>query len=179
MYMNERMDDGDIIFRDAEEIGPEDTAETLGRRLAERGAGLLLKTLAAISTGVAPREPQDRSRATFAPRLTKQDGEIDWTQDACAIYNRVRAFEPWPGSACTAPVEVGGGRLGVHRCRVEEGDGVPGEVLDCAGGALVAAGRGAVRLLSVQPAGRKAMDGVSYVHGHRLRNGLRFGGASR
>jgi methionyl-tRNA formyltransferase len=176
MYINERMDAGDIIAQQRVAIAPDDTGGTLHDRLAAAGAELLAQTVAAIRAGRAARTPQDESRVTYAPKLTKEDGRIDWTAAAERIHNRVRGFQPWPGSFCTAPGKDGKpGTLRVRRTRAEPGAGEPGLVLDAgADGPLVAAGAGAVRLLEVQPEGGRAMPGGAYLRGHALRVGDRL-----
>ena len=177
MYMNERMDAGDIILQREMPILDEDTAGTLHDKLAELGAPLVGETLDSIRAGDVPRLPQHDSDATFAPKLTKQDGRIDWRLSAEDIYNRVRGFNPWPCSHCRVPERMGGGLLRILAARVEapaadmrESD--PGCVIDAAGdGPLVATGEGGVRLLSVQPEGRRLMTGHDYMQGHDMRRG--------
>ncbi|MDI6773872.1 MAG: methionyl-tRNA formyltransferase [Verrucomicrobiota bacterium] len=168
MYMNERMDAGDIIFQAEAPIGPDETAGDLRDRLAREGAELLVSTLEAIRRGNATRRPQDERLATYAPMLRKEDGRINWTMPATAVHNRVRGLSPWPGCYC----ERGGVRLKVLKTRVESGAGQPGAVLDVAGpGPLVAVGQGAVRLVAVQPEGRRAMSGEEYLRGHDWKAG--------
>jgi methionyl-tRNA formyltransferase len=177
MMMNERMDDGDILLQESVDIGADETAGQLHDRLSEVGARLLIRTLAEMSDGSVKARPQDRALATFAPRLKKEDGRIIWTRPAADIYNRVRAFDPWPGSFCVVRGDDGvGRRLNVRSCRIEPGAGEPGLVLECgAEGPLVAAGGGAVRLLAVQPEGGLVMDGASFLCGHKLRMGEALG----
>ncbi len=104
MFINERMDAGDIILQRAEPIRPDDTAGTLHNRLAPLGAQLLAETLAgncdpSASRGLGfPRRPQDESRATYARKLTKEDGRVDWTKPAIEIERQIRAMNPWPGT---------------------------------------------------------------------------------
>ena len=178
MYMNEGMDEGDIIFQESLRIGPDETADSLHDRLAALAGEVLLTTLAALREDRAPRRAQNDDEATYAPKLTRQDGRIDWTMSARAIYNRVRAFTPWPGSYCKCPGDPTA-VLKVKRVRVEPAPAAgaaPGEVIGVdAEGPLVGAGVEAVRLLEVQPAGRKTMTGAAYLCGHRLQGGERFG----
>lgn len=168
MYVNERMDAGDIILQVEVPVGPDDTAGVLHDRLAREGAELLVRTLAAIRRGDAPRLPQDERLATYAPKLSKEDGRIDWTMSASALHNRVRGFHPWPGCFC----DRSGTRLKILATRAEDGEGRPGVVLGVSGsGPLVATGRGALRLLVVQPEGKRAMSGEEYQRGHPLKAG--------
>jgi methionyl-tRNA formyltransferase len=176
MYMNERMDEGDIVLQDPTPVGPEETAGELHDRLATQGAALLARTVGMIREGRAPRRAQVAGEATYAPKLAKEDGRLDWRANAPRIHDRVRGFNPWPGCFCLAPGTGGERRpLRVLRCRVEAGAGVAGEILDAGReGPLVATGDGSVRLTEVQPAGRAAMSGAAYLRGHALRVGDRL-----
>ena len=196
MFMSEGMDDGDIILQKEVAIGREDTAGSLNYRLAQEGAILLSETVEAIRNGRAIRIPQIGTEATFASKLSKEDGRIDWTKPAEEIYNRVRGFSPWPCCWCIAPVNRGqpaspgpalpeatpchgsqeekkkNGKLRVFRVRVEEAEGKSGEVIDVSGdGPLVGTGDKSVRLLEVQPEGKKVMSGDAYLRGHGLKVG--------
>lgn len=176
MYVNERMDAGDIILRREVAIAADDTGGTLHDRLALAGADLLRETVDLIRTGQAPRLPQNQAEATFAPKLKKSDGRIDWTMPAPVIHNRVRAFNPWPGCFCTAP-RGSGQVVRVLKTRVEPGHGEPGQVIDLSGdGPLVEAGDGqAVRMLELQAEGRKAMSGDAFVRGRAWKPGDAIG----
>lgn len=182
MFMDQGMDTGDIILQKRVDIQPDDTGGSLESRLAETGAQLLMETLAAIDHGNAVRTPQDHASATYARKLTKADGKIDWQCPAAKIESRVRAFNPWPICFC----EVGGkadvteshprSRLRVWGARAEPGAGVPGTVIELGiDGPLVAAGEHAVRLLEVQPEGKKPMSGAAYLCGHAVKLGERLG----
>lgn len=171
MYMNEKMDGGDIILQEEVAISPSDTGGSLGGKLADAGAALLMETLRLVREGRAPRKPQDGALATLAPKLQKNDGRIDWNLPAAAIRNRVRAFNPWPCCWCEAPAGSGC-VVRILRAEVEQagasGAG-PGGVVEWAGeGPLVATGDGAaVRLVEVQPEGKKPMSGKAFACGHR------------
>jgi methionyl-tRNA formyltransferase len=171
MFMNEGLDAGDIILQREVPIAETDTGGTLHDRLARAGAELLLDTLDAIRRGAAGRVPQDAARVSFAPKLKKSDGRIDWGMSAEWIACRVRAFTPWPG--CTAEIPAGSGRMvRILAARIEPGAGRAGTVLEAgADGPLVQTGRGALRLLDVQPEGRKAMSGAAFLRGKALRAG--------
>lgn len=175
MHVNEQMDAGDIVLQETAEISDEDTTVTLEPRLAELGARLLVRALDLVAGGRAPRIPQDDAKAVLAPKLSKEDGRIDWPLPAEQIRNRVRGFVPWPCCYCEVP-EGSGHRLKVLKSRVEERSGPPGIVLEAAGeGPLVACGDKALRLLEVQPEGKKAMGGAAYLCGHKIQRGDRFG----
>lgn len=176
MYLNARVDAGDIIFQASIGIAPDDTGGSLSQKLALEGARLLARTLNAIRDGSAPRQEQSALGASRAPKLKKSDGTMDWTRAAIDLHNRVRAFEPWPGSYCEAP-RGSGNRLRVTRSRVDPGKGgVPGEIIGISDeGPLVATGQDALRLLGVQPAGKRCMPGGAFMRGHRMGRGERLG----
>lgn len=158
MFLNERMDAGDIILQRAESIRADDTAGTLHDRLATVGAGLLVETLALPAW---PRRVQDAALVTLAPKLTKEDGRVDWTQPATVIERRIRAFDPWPGTHTVAGDLV----LKLWRAQVVSGvNGEPGTVK----GDVVMAGCDGLRLLEVQPAGKRRMRAAEFLRGHSL-----------
>jgi len=170
MFMSERMDGGDIMMQKKVAILPEDTAGTLQEKLAEAGADLIVETLEALRDGRAPRIPQDDSKATFAPKLKKEDGRIDWTRPAIDIYNRIRGFSPWPSSFTDLP--AGEGRLKVLRAEVVEASGKPGEILDVSGeGPVVGTREGSLKLAQVQREGRGAVTGAEFLRGFSLNAG--------
>ncbi|HOW98192.1 MAG TPA: methionyl-tRNA formyltransferase [Kiritimatiellia bacterium] len=174
LHVTEKMDAGDILLQEKVPIRDEHTAATLTPLLAELGATLLIRAIESIRRGEATRRPQDEALATFAPKLTKEDGRVQWTLPAEAIRNRTRGFTPWPGSFAIRP-DGAGGLLRLLAVRVEPGAGEPGLVLECGpDGPLVACGENALRLLEVLPEGRKAMSGAEYARGYRLAPGLRF-----
>jgi len=175
MFLNAGMDAGDIILQREAAIEAADTGGSLHDRLAQSGAELLSATVDAIRKGAAPRTAQDEAEATYAPKLKKSDGRIDWGLRAVGLHDRVRAFNPWPGCVCEVPAGAGH-FLKVLRARVESGSGRPGMVIDIDGeGPLVQTGNGALRLLEVQPDGRKPMSGSAFVRGHAVRVGERVG----
>lgn len=172
LFVSEEMDAGDILLQEETPLGPEETILELEPRLAGLGARLIVEAARQLRDGAADPKPQDNARATWAPKLDKKEGWIDWTQEAAVLHNRVRAFLEWPGSACFAPDGV---RVKIWATRVENGEGAPGEVLDLSrDGPRVAAGRGALRILKIQPAGRNPVSGAAFCHGFRLRPGQRF-----
>ncbi len=165
-FMVERMDAGDIILVERAPVLPDDTAGSLEPRLARLGAELLDRVLDLFQRPPVPRTPQDEGQATYARKLTREDGRLDWRLPAASLHNRIRGFHPWPG--CFTLYGPPPGRvLKVHAARVEEGRGEPGRVLEIAGeGPLVATGDNALRLLTVQPEGRPIMDGSAFCRGH-------------
>lgn len=175
LYVSREMDAGDILLQREEPIREEDDAVSLGGRLADLGADLVVETLDRIRRGAAERRPQDHARATLVHKLSKDDGRLDWTLPASTLRNRIRGFVPWPGCFCLVEPESDS-RLKVWTARVEPGSGTPGTLLNAKGGGpLVATGRDALRLLDVQPEGKPRMPGVAYLNGHPLPEGHQFG----
>lgn len=168
--MTPRVDAGGMLSFAKTPIGPDETAGAVEDRLARIGAPLVSEAIAALVAGTAVVLPQDPSQVTRAPKLSKESGRIDWTKPAKAVHNLVRAMQPWPVAstlwardAATPPV-----RLIVHETRIGEGSGVPGQVIEGEGDRLVvAAGEGAVRLLTVQLEGKKPMPAADFIRGHR------------
>jgi methionyl-tRNA formyltransferase len=171
MLMEERLDAGPMLLRREVPIESDDTGGSLLMKLGRAGAAILAPTLDGLRNGTLKGERQDERRATFAPKMSKTHGVMEWCLPAVEMERRVRAFNPWPGSTCEAP--AGSGRsMRVLRARVETGAGAPGAVLTLDGdGPLVAAGEDALRLLEVQPAGKKAMSGAEFARGRHLAPG--------
>ena len=175
LYLSEELDAGDVILQKTVPIDPEDTTRTLTARLAEEGAALLAEALRLIEAGRAPRQPQDHSRATWAPRLTREDGQIDWRRPAAAIVNLIRACDPWPG----AFTDLWGDEIKIWRATPVPPQGTatapPGTVLrvphDDRSPIAVAAGDGMVQVHEVQPAAGRRMSAAAYARGHALAPG--------
>ncbi len=158
MRMDEGLDTGPMLLKEATPIGPDTTVQALHDALSEIGARLVLRALAEAPPAIA----QPEHGVTYAPKLTKEDGRLDWSLDAAALERRVRALNPWPGTFFLHDGEP----IRVLAARVESGDGVPGTMLDDA--ALVATGAGALRLLRLQRPGRAAMDAEAFLRGFAL-----------
>jgi methionyl-tRNA formyltransferase len=175
MWMAEKVDAGEIIFQKSVPIHDEETASELELRLSGIGSELLSRTLVAIEEGNAPREPQDHSVASYAPRLKKEDGVIDWNKHAESLCNHIRGVTSWPGAQTTFEGEP----LRILKAGVLDtgSSHEPATVLSVNkdGALAVAAGRGAVLIFSVQPPGKKPMGAVDFARGRRLREGDRFG----
>ena len=177
--MTPRIDAGGMIAVARTPIDPDETAGELEDRLARLGAPLIVESIAAVVAGTAQIIPQDRAKVTRAPKLRKEDGVIDWTKPARAVHDHVRAMEPWPVASTTwQPRDVGKGpiRLIVHKTAVVDDQGEPGRVLEAEGDRLiVAAGSGAIRLLTIQLAGKKPLPVADVLNGHRILPGDRMG----
>ncbi|CAH0148870.1 methionyl-tRNA formyltransferase [Roseomonas sp. CECT 9278] len=165
MRMEEGLDTGPMLLAQAVQIAPDATVGALHDALADLGARLVLRALAEQP----PAVPQPDAGVTYAPKLTKADGRLDWTADAAALDRRVRALNPWPGTF----FDHGGEQVRVLAAQVEPGEGPPGTVLDDA--ALVATGCGALRLLRLQRPGRAAQEAEPFLRGFPLPRGAALG----
>jgi len=177
--MTPRIDAGGMIAVARTPIGLDETAGELEDRLAAIGAPLIAGAIPGVVAGTARVIPQVKAKVTRAPKLRKEDGIIDWTRPARAVHDLVRAMQPWPvASTHWQPGEVGKGavRLIVHRTAIVETTGEPGRVLAAEGDRLVvAAGEGAVRLLTVQIVGKKPLPVAEVLRGHHVFPGDRMG----
>jgi methionyl-tRNA formyltransferase len=156
----QKMDAGDILRQEIHPIADNDTSGALHDKLAVFGAELLLKAIDDIRNGTVSRTVQDESKVVEIRKLVKEDGAIDWALPASTVRNRIRAFDPWPGSTCALP---NGDVLKIWCAELEEGSGELGGVLDDQ--LLVATGDGALRLTEIQPAGKKRMPAASFLNG--------------
>ncbi len=169
MRMDAGLDTGPVIASRRTPIRPADTGSTLHDRLAVLGAELLVDSLPAYAAGRLAAVPQPAEGATYARKITREDGRIDWAQPAEVIERRIRAFTPWPGSFTRITDGSRPGLLKVHRVRLAPVDGSPGGVLDGPPDALrVACGSGALDLLEVQPESGRRMSAADYLAGHRV-----------
>lgn len=171
IQMSTRVDAGGILAIAKTPIDPDETAEALESRLAALGAPLVADTLRQIFAGTIQPLPQDRSRVSKAPKLTKDDANIDWTRDAREIHNLVRAMQPWP---CASTQWQSGDppsslRLLIHRTEVVDQAAPPGAIISADGNDLiVGTGSGAIRILIVQAPGKRAMTAAEFLRGNRL-----------
>ncbi len=176
--MDAGMDSGDILMQEREAILPDDTAGALQERLSARGAALLLRCLPAWQAGSLVPRPQNSDEVTFAPKIKKEEGEIDWRLPAAALALRVRAFTPRPG--CYAWLKATRGGMPAQRLKLLQvapeatsaRDIAPGTVVEAGGaGPAIATGAGWLRLLRVQREGGRALDGRSFLRGCTLKVG--------
>jgi methionyl-tRNA formyltransferase len=169
MYMDEHMDAGEIILQRAQLIHDDDTSATLHDRLAELGAGLLVETVGLIGEGKAPRAKQDETKVTYAKKIAKEQGRIDWTRPAIEIERQVRAFNPWP----SAYTQMGGLLLKIWKAEIIGGaTGTPGQML---ADFIVVTGEGGLRILELQPANGKRMPVDVFLRGHPIKAGVVLG----
>jgi methionyl-tRNA formyltransferase len=170
MRVVKELDAGPMFAKATRHIGTDDTSDIVEDALAVLGAGLLLQVLEHMAAGTAREEPQDDTQATYAARLTKEEGLVDWSESAPQIHNRVRGLYPWPH----AYTYLNGARLILLRSSPGSGHqgsshGRPGTIIEADRGAiLVATGDGELAVTEVQPEGKRAMRAQDFVLGHRL-----------
>jgi methionyl-tRNA formyltransferase len=169
MRMEAGLDTGPVLLEARVPIGPRDTAVQLRERLAEIGAQLMVRALDDLAAGRAVERPQAAEGVTYAKKIEKGEGAIDWRRPAVEIDRMVRALSPFPG----VTFEHAGQRLKVHAAEISEGQGEPGTVLDDKG--TIACGEGAIRLLEVQRPGARALPIEEFLRGFKLPKGTRLG----
>ena len=162
MYMAEGLDTGDILLQRTVEIRPNDTGGSLHDRLAQIAPEPLLESLQLLAAGNAPRIPQENACATYAPKLKREHGKIDWSQSAEAIERKIRAYNPWPG----AFMRVGLQNLKIFSASVVDSNGEPGEILLSDKELIVATGKDALSLALVQLEGKRQMSAAEFLRGH-------------
>lgn len=173
MRVVKALDAGPMLADSRRPIGPDETSEEVERDLAHLGAPLLVATLDRLAAGTARETPQDDSASTYAPRLKKEDGSIDWGWPASRIHNLVRGLHPWPH----AYTFLQGARIILRRTSPVIGCSVaaPGEVVHAHGDDLrVSTGDGGIRLVELQVEGKRPMSAREFLAGHRLGAGDRF-----
>lgn len=182
MQMDAGLDTGPVLMRAACPIREDDTAGSLQDRLAALGAATLIQALEGVSVGTLTAEPQDEARATYAGRIAKGDGLIEWSHAAEALARQVRAFNPWPVAFTFLPGTGGvagedGERLRIWNALAVEGDddAPPGTVLATGpSGIDVATGSGTLRILTLQAPGKRVMSSGDYLNARSLRPGTIF-----
>jgi methionyl-tRNA formyltransferase len=167
MYVDQGLDTGDILLQEKTEIRPNDTGGTLHDRLAEMAPELVMRSLTLIEDGTAPRISQDSTRATYAAKLTRDSGKIDWSQPAEIIERRIRAFNPWPGSFTGMKTSSENRKLKLFAVELTDRAGKPGEIVSSENGLVVGTGTVAISLSEVQMEGRKRMSGAEFIRGNR------------
>ncbi len=165
MYMAEDLDTGDVLLQRRVDTLPSDTGGSLHDRLAQIAPEALLEALQLLANGNAPRIPQDNALATYAPKLTRDDGKIDWAEPAEIIERKIRAFNPWPG-AFTEIAAPGVRKLKIFSAAIVDLSGKPGEFLRSEKELIVAAGKNALSLNEVQLEGKRRMDAAAFLRGH-------------
>jgi methionyl-tRNA formyltransferase len=165
MRMEEGLDTGPMLLREAVPIGPRATTPQVHDALADLGARLILRALA----DDPPAIPQPEAGVTYAPKIAKEDGRLDWRADAAALDRRIRALTPWPGCFFQHGTET----IRVLAAEPADGAGAPGTVLN--GAPTIACGSGALRLMRLQRAGRAPLAAAEFLRGYALPPGTVLG----
>jgi methionyl-tRNA formyltransferase len=169
MYMDEGLDTGDMLLKRSVPIGVEETGGSLHDRLAEVSPAALAEALQLLAAGNAPRIPQDSNLATYAPKLEREHGLIDWHNDAQAVARKIRAFDPWPGAYTIVRDPAGQDRkLKLFGAAVAPGSTLAPGAFGGNGsdGLLIGATCGGVRISEAQLEGKKRMRGADLLRGH-------------
>ena len=170
MTVSEEMDAGDLYLQEEIEISEKENADELSRRLSEMGANLLLKTLDELEKGSLKAKPQDSKKVILAPKLTKENGHLNWQEPAKTLYNKIRAMEPWPGTFCRFNNKI----LKIFQVNIvkNETPAKPGTIINAENGITVACGQDALSLLEVQLEGKKRMKVSDFLKGHPIEAGV-------
>jgi methionyl-tRNA formyltransferase len=178
MRIDAGLDTGDILLQRELPIAAQDTSETLGPKLASIGAELMVETLLGLDRGDILPTPQDATKATLAPILTKEDGRMDFSRSAQELFNRLRGFQPWPGAFTIFE----GKTLRVHRAQpvLAPFELCPAEIAIEGTHLLVGCAKSndaisALELIEVQLEGKRRMTAQEFINGYRLKSGDRLG----
>jgi methionyl-tRNA formyltransferase len=174
MRVSEKMDAGPMLLKHAIRIAPDDTQGSLKQKLARLGADALIEALEGLTRGELREQPQDENLATYCAPVKKSDSVIDWTSGAAHIERMTRAYDPWPVARTT----LGGAELLIWRAAVEDAPATgapPGTVVALKPVPIIQCGKGALRLLEVQGAGRKRMAAADFFRGRRIGDSARLG----
>jgi methionyl-tRNA formyltransferase len=176
MKMDAGLDTGDILTQQTTPIHPDDNSQTLHDRLASIGATLLVETIREYVAGKILPKPQPADGISIARKITREDGRLDWTQPARALWNRARAFTPWPGVFTYLPAQPHPHLLKIWQTEFADLSGSPGEILQAdKSGIIVACGKQSLRLLQVQREGGRRMSAQEFLTGHHLKPGDKLG----
>lgn len=176
MKMDAGLDTGSIVSEERTPITAEDDAQKLHDRLAQLGGALLTRTIPGFISGKIVPRPQPEKGASYARKIKKEDGRLDWSQPARVLWNRVRGLTPWPGTFTFLQTTAAPVLLKIWRAEpVDALSGAPGVILSAdRDGIIVACGSGALRLLEVQREGGKRLSAAQFLAGFSLQTGGRF-----
>ena len=173
MRVVRELDAGPMLARVARPIAIDETSVDVERGLARLGAGVLLEVIEQLAAGTSKEEPQDDSAATYAAKITREEGTLDWTLPAAAIHDRVRGLQPWP----LVSARLDGHRYLLHRTAHDPQSvaAAPGTIVEAAGDRLIVATvHGTLRILQLQPEGRRVLSSREFLAGYRIRPGMIF-----
>src|SRR6478752_432509 len=162
MYMDEGLDTGDILLAEKIEIVPTETGGSLHDKLAQIAPEALAEAILLLDQEKAPRLSQENESATYASKLERKHGRIDWSESAETIERKIRAFDPWPG----AFMEIDHRHLKIFSATIADCRGKPGEISQKENELVVAAGEGALSLGEVQLEGKRRMSAAEFLRGH-------------
>lgn len=171
MYMDEGLDTGDMLLVRRVRIGDSETGGELHDRLGEEAAGAMAMSLALLERGEAPRVPQPSEGVTYAGKLTREHGELDFSKGRAAVHRCIRAMNPWPAAA----TKLGALRLKVFAAFVSDERGEPGVVMPSSDGLWVGTGDGSILITDLQLEGKRRMDAKEFLRGHPIPAGTRLG----
>lgn len=163
MQMDAGLDTGDILQSSSLTIGDDETADELHDRLSALGAELIIKTLEAVENGTVTRTKQDDNLSSYVSVLSKDISPIDFTKSAQEVHNHVRGLNSWPSASAV----IDGKRIKIHKTRLADGFGKPGEIISLKP-FTVACGSGAVEILELQLEGKKKMAADDFLRGNKL-----------
>jgi methionyl-tRNA formyltransferase len=169
MLMDEGLDTGNILLQEETEISCDDNAETLGNKLAEIGASLLIRTIKGIKGGSIKPIPQEGA-PSYAPPLKKEDGRLNWSKTATEIFNFVRGMYPWPCAYCYLNNE----RIKIISVKMLEGSGVARRIEKAGEELIVGTGEGLISIIELQPEGKTSMSAKAFLRGRKLKEGVFF-----
>jgi methionyl-tRNA formyltransferase len=177
MKMDPGLDTGDILTQQATPIRPEDDSQTLHDRLATIGAELLTRTIPEYVAGKVQPRPQDHAQSSYARKITKEDGRLDWRQPNRVLWNKVRGLSPWPGSWTLLPQPTTQPLLKIWRAEpADAGAGTPGEVIAAdKTGIIVTCAQGALRIKELQRESSRRVTAQDFLAGHPLQPGDHLG----
>ena len=166
MQMDVGLDTGAMLLKGTVPVGPETTAQSLHDALAALGAELIVPALDGVAAGTLLPEPQPEAGVTYAAKLVREEGALDFREDAAVLDRKIRALNPWPGTW----FEYQGERIKLLAARPEDGHGVPGTILD--GDLAIACGTGVLRPTLLQRAGRAPVERRAFLNGTKIDPGV-------
>ena len=172
MRMDEGLDTGPMLLAERTPISAGDTAQSVHDRLADLGGALIVSTLDGLMRRTIEAVPQPAAGVTYAHKLSKEEGALDWRRPAAELERKVRAFHPWPGTSFELPKDMGGERIKLLGATLTLAGGTPGTIsVGRDGFPVVACGSGGLRLLMLQRPGKSAQSADAFLRGFALRAG--------
>lgn len=169
MLIDEGLDTGPILLQKLIPIDEEDNALSLSEKLSTMGAELVYETIKGLRNGVIIPQPQ-KGEPTYAPQLKKEDGRINWNSSAKEIFNLIRGTYPWPCAQCLFKEE----RIKIIKAQLAEGDSIPGLILRAKQDLIIGTGNGAIKILLIQPEGKKIMTAKEFICGRKINEGMDY-----